>query len=97
MSTPETPTSGEILRAIGRSEKAIDSLGGKIDKLDDKMDGHADAITRHELRISSLEKKDEQQQATRAAQGVQIKGALVGAAIGALIAIGDAVITLTHH
>jgi succinyl-CoA synthetase beta subunit len=94
---PETPTPGEILRAIGRSEKALDSLSAKIDRLDDKMDGHADAITRHELRIAALEKKDEHQQTTRAAQGVQIKGALVAGAVALLAAAGDAVITFTHH
>lgn len=97
MTTPESPTPGEILRAIGRLEKTTDSLGAKIDRLDDKLDGHADQITRHELRIGGLEKKNEAEQFTRNAQAVQIKGALVAGAIAFLIAIGDAVITFTHH
>lgn len=95
--TPEMPTSGEIMRAVGRTEKAIDALSTKIDKLDDKMDGHADLITRHELRITSLEKTNEQQQTTRAAMSAQVKGALIAGALGFIAAGVDAVITLTHN
>jgi hypothetical protein len=95
--TPEMPTSGEIMRAVGRTEKAIDALSSKIDKLDDIMDGHADQITRHEVRISVLEKQTDTQQAARSSQGIQVKAAFVAGGLALVASVVETVITLTHH
>lgn len=52
--SPEQPTSGEIMRAVGRMEKSMDNLGVKFDRLDDKIDGHGETLTRHEQQIQAL-------------------------------------------
>lgn len=79
---PELPTAGEIMRAIGRLEKTTDDLsghlGGKIDRLDDKMDGHADRLTRVETENTSMRKdftdfRNEVREAVRA-QATQRNG-----------------------
>lgn len=90
---PELPTAGEIMRAIGRLEKTTDDLsshlGGKIDQLDDKMDGHADRLTRVEtenasLRTNFTEFRDEVREAIRAqaAQRSGMRGGIAAALTG---------------
>lgn len=96
---PEVPTGGEIMRAIGRLEKTTDDLsghlGGKIDRLDDKMDGHADRLTRVETENANLRKnftefRDEVREAVRQRNGMRgslaaaLTGGVSGTALGAL-------------
>lgn len=99
---PESPTSGEILRAIGRLEKTTDSLGGKIDRLDDKLDGHANDITRHDVEIRGLRKdfnafRDETREAAAQRGGIRggIAAALAGGVSGALLSA--ALQLFVHH
>jgi hypothetical protein len=100
--TPESPTTGELLRAIGRLEKTTDNLGGKIDHLDDKWDRHAEGITRHEAEIRALQKdfqefRDDTRRAQQQRSGWRgnIAGALTGGASGAVF--GFVVQLITHH
>jgi hypothetical protein len=39
----------ELLRAMGRIEKVVDTI-------DTKLDGHAETIARHDVRIAQLER-----------------------------------------
>jgi hypothetical protein len=86
---PELPTAGEIMRAIGRLEKTTDDLsghlGGKIDRLDDKMDGHADRLTRVEGENASMRKDFTDFRNEVRAQATQrggMRGSLVAALTG---------------
>jgi hypothetical protein len=97
MTTPEAPTSGELLRAIGRLEKTTDQLGGKIDRLDDRWDGHAEQITRGEVRLSNVEKTLDSERQARMALGVQIKAALVAGCVGVVGGVAASWISLVHH
>ncbi len=105
-SVPDVPTGGEIMRAIGRLEKSTDDLskhlGGKIDGLDDKIDGHADRLTRVEgdnanLRKDFVEFRDTMRDAIRQRSGA--RNAIAASAAGGL---GGAILTaafqlITHH
>jgi hypothetical protein len=103
---PEVPTGGEIMRAIGRLEKTTDDLsghlGGKIDALDNKMDGHADRLTRVELENLSLRKdftdfRDQVRESVRQRSGLRANiaaaaaGGVSGAVLGAVFQI------ISHH
>lgn len=103
---PEVPTAGEIMRAIGRLEKTTDDLsghlGGKIDRLDDKMDGHADRLTRVEGESANLRKdftefRDQIRETVRQRSGLRA-GIAAAAAGGVSGAVLTTVFQLaTHH
>ena len=105
-SVPESPTGGEIMRAIGRLEKTTDGLnkdlGGKIDRLDDKMDGHADRLTRVEGESANLRKdftefRDQIRESVRQRSGLRAgiaaaaAGGISGAVLGAVFQL------ISHH
>jgi hypothetical protein len=102
---PDVPTGGEIMRAIGRLEKSTDDLskhlGGKIDGLDDKIDGHADRLTRVEgenanLRKDFIEFRDTIRDTIQQRSGARnaIAAAAAGGVSGAVL---TAVFQLFHH
>jgi hypothetical protein len=103
---PDLPTGGEIMRAIGRLEKTTDDLsdklGGKIDRIDDKMDGHADRLTRVEGENASLRTDFTDFRNEVRAHASQRSGLRSGLAAAAAGGVSGAVLTavfqlISHH
>lgn len=78
-----TDTNGsqaEIFRMIGRVEKTVDAI-------DTKLDGHSEAIARHDVRISNLEHEQQRQQQRgweRFALWIMVVVSLISALIAAI-------------
>jgi hypothetical protein len=77
---PEAPTAGEIMRGIGRLEESTKDIGGKIDRLDEKLDGHAGLLARHDERIGALERAGQ-----RTWERVSVWIAVIAAIVAALV------------
>lgn len=105
---PEQPSSGEILRAIGRVEKTMDGLTVQVHRLDDKLDGHGETLAGHGERILATERdirdiKAErggdraasQQHASNARVGVKV--AIITAALSVLGTGAVALLQLLAH
>ncbi|HYS41959.1 MAG TPA: hypothetical protein VEO01_40595 [Pseudonocardiaceae bacterium] len=64
MSAPQPelglPSTGEIMRGIGRLEKSVSDVGDQIDqvgqRLGDRLGDHDKTLARHDERISTLER-----------------------------------------